>query len=333
MNTTDQRRKTTDPESRTITFVTVGIVLPVLATIASICVQVAQLPELPDRIAMHWNSFGEPDQWTAPWVAPVLTATLGLGVPALLTIPVIVLHRSGMRSVPRRLAATVSAATTTAVAYLTAATLVSQTDDGTAPVGSLLGIAAAVFVSVGLAAWAVLPPDAERAAGSTAPLAVTPDERVGWLSTEVIDRRLAALIVVCAATPLAVLMVAGVRDPAASLLTPSVVALIAVLLVAATATGYHVRIDQRGLTVRSILGFPRFRVASSDVASVDAMPVSAVGEFGGYGIRLRKGALGVILRNGPAMEVTRRNGRRFVVSIRNAETAAAVLATVADRAA
>lgn len=331
MNTTDRGTRTASTR-RAVTFVAVGIAVPVLATIASIAVQLAHRSGLPERIATHWNGLGQPDQWMAPWVATALTAIVGLGVPALLTIPAIALRRSGMPGVPLRLAAAVSAATATGTAYVAAATLVSQADGGTVHLGSLLGVAAVIFVCVGLAGWAVMPPDDTPRPASIKPLAVSPDERLAWLSTETINRWLAALIVGCAAAPLVVLMVAGVRGPAATIVVPSIVALLAILLVAATAVGFHVRIDERGLTVRSIVGFPRFHVASTDIQSVSAMQVSGIGEFGGYGIRVRKGALGVILRPGPALEVTRSNGRRFVVSVRSAETAAAVLATVADRA-
>lgn len=54
--------------------------------------------------------------------------------------------------------------------------------------------------------------------------------------------------------------------------------------------------------------------------------VDRKGEFGGWGLRLSVDRrFGVVLRAGEAIEVTRANGKRFVVTVDDAGTGAALL--------
>jgi hypothetical protein len=68
------------------------------------------------------------------------------------------------------------------------------------------------------------------------------------------------------------------------------------------------------------------------VVDAGVAQVNGFAEFGGWGIRQRPGALGIILRNGESLQVTRRNGRRLVITVDDAETAAALLMAFAKRA-
>jgi len=58
-----------------------------------------------------------------------------------------------------------------------------------------------------------------------------------------------------------------------------------------------------------------------------------VREFGGWGVRtsVATGATGVVLRSGEAIEIHRTGGRRFLVTVDDAATGAALLATLAER--
>ena len=57
-----------------------------------------------------------------------------------------------------------------------------------------------------------------------------------------------------------------------------------------------------------------------------------MGEFGGWGLRLSvEGRFGVVLRQGEAIEVTRANGRRFLVTVDDAATGAALLQALIAR--
>ncbi len=93
---------------------------------------------------------------------------------------------------------------------------------------------------------------------------------------------------------------------------------------------FRVRIGARR-TARAVAGglARRSRSRPADIASVRAIDVDPFAEFGGWGLRYGlDGRYGVVLRRGEALEVTRVGGRRFVVTVDDAQTAAAALAAV-----
>ena len=104
------------------------------------------------------------------------------------------------------------------------------------------------------------------------------------------------------------------------------------LVLAATTVSFHVRVDGDGLTVRSVMGLPRFRVALAEIASVGTVQVDPMGEFGGWRIPLGADRrFGIRLRAGDAIEVARPTGRRLVVTVDDAETGAGLLQALAAR--
>jgi hypothetical protein len=106
------------------------------------------------------------------------------------------------------------------------------------------------------------------------------------------------------------------------------------LALAATTLAFHVRVDDSGLHVESVLGIPRFHVPLGDIESAARVDVNPMGEFGGWGLRQSTGRrFGVVLRAGEAIEVLRRGGKRFVVTVDDAATGAALLEALVSRAA
>ena len=103
------------------------------------------------------------------------------------------------------------------------------------------------------------------------------------------------------------------------------------IVLALTTTTFRVRVDASGLTTVSPAGFPRFTVPLSEVRSVAVTDVNPLGEFGGYGLRWTPGGFGVVLRRGPAIDVTRTSGKRFVVTVEDAARGAALLRAFAVR--
>src|SRR5690606_32121348 len=99
-----------------------------------------------------------------------------------------------------------------------------------------------------------------------------------------------------------------------------------IVVFVALTVAWRVTVDRRGLRVRSAVGWPSFVIPVEQIASVRAVRVDAVREFGGWGFRW-DGAdrSGVILRAGDAIEVERTNGKRFVVTVPDAATGAGVL--------
>ncbi|GAA1225810.1 hypothetical protein [Rhodoglobus aureus] len=197
------------------------------------------------------------------------------------------------------------------------------------------GIAIAAFptaIVLGIFAWLMLP--AAEQIRSTAvvakPIKGSSPERVHFLSAT----RLGPGVVVIAVVALVALGVAlaiqAVSNPA-ELLLPAVIGLV-VLALAVSTRSWRITIDQRGLRVRSAFGWPRATIAPDQIGSVAVVTVDPIGEFGGYGWRWAPGGRsGIVLSKGEAIEVTRMNGKKFIVTMHDAQLAAEALATVAKK--
>jgi hypothetical protein len=96
---------------------------------------------------------------------------------------------------------------------------------------------------------------------------------------------------------------------------------------------WTVIVDRDGLTVRSILRRPCFRIPLNEVEMAEVVEVRPLREFGGWGIRsgMTGGRMGVVVRKGPALQVHRTGGRVFLVTVDDAATGAALLNTLAGR--
>lgn len=329
MNSSDQRAQDVSTR-RLVTYIAVGLVVPALATLASVAAQLIAWPRLPDQIAVHWNAAGDADRWSSPWVPLALTVVFGVGLPLLLVVPNLRPLRWGGRGPSFRMVGAVSAASVAGIAYLLAASVVTQTDGGSADATAMIGIMIAVAAVVGVLGWLALPRDLEGVSQSAEPLPVKRGERIVWIGTEAISSWFAIASVAAVALAGFFVVAAGVGGTSTGGVFPALIVTIVLVVLIATTVSFHVRVDADGLRVRSILGLPRFHVPADDIENVEIVDIRAIGDFGGYGIRFRGGALGVILRSGPAVEVTRRsNGRRFVITVRDAGTAASALATVA----
>jgi hypothetical protein len=188
---------------------------------------------------------------------------------------------------------------------------------------------------VGTLAW-FFQPAAEWAKpglpAASAPLAIAPGERVVWLRTATMARGGAIGIAAAVLAVLVAAFVAWLTGAPEGLVW--LLGLLGVLLLtlAATTVAFHVRVDEAGLSVDSMLGLPRFRIRLADIASAAAVDVNPMGEFGGWGLRLSVDRrFGVVLRRGEAIEVVRTNGRRFVVTVDDAATGAALLEALLRR--
>ena len=111
---------------------------------------------------------------------------------------------------------------------------------------------------------------------------------------------------------------------------PMAIVPVLLLVLLGLAGGWRVSAGPAGLTVRGLFGIPVMRVPIADIASAVAVGVRPMRDFGGWGIRGAVGRgghwrTGVIVRAGDAIEVTRRSGKQFVVTVDDAATAAAVL--------
>ncbi|QKJ19045.1 DUF1648 domain-containing protein [Microbacterium hominis] len=321
-------------------FVAVALILPITLTVIAVVVQLVALPRVPDVVASHWRASGLPDGFAPSWLNPLMTAVLGLGIPALLALCALPGLRRGDRGASYRLLGSLSAATTVLITVLLTWTLVIQIDvqdpaTVELPFWPAILPVFALAVAIGVIAWFAQPRDypAPGSTAAAAPLALTPGETAVWMRHVSIAR--AGLIVLVSAVLLIVGLaigawVVGADTTVAWILTG--VALVLLVLVATTAT-FHVRVDEHGLAVDSVLGIPRFRVPLERIEHASVIEVDPMGQFGGWGLRLAAdGRFGVVLRTGEAIEVARTGKKPFVVTVDDAATGAALLEGLRARA-
>jgi len=315
--------------------------LPIVLVGIGVAVQLVLLPQAPATIAIHWNGAGEADGFAPAWTQPLTTAAFGLGIPALIALTTLPGLRRGERGATYRLmgatAAATSALTTVAFTWTFAAQAASPDVADPPSIWVPLAGSLVAAVAVGVAAWYAQPPqDAmDGAVPPAAPLALRTSERALWVRATAMSAG-AAVAIVAAVLAIAVAAVVAWMTSAqvglAWLLTGVALLLLAF---AATTLAFHVRVDDTGLHVDSVLGIPRFTVPLADIESAARVEVNPMGEFGGWGVRIAPQGrrFGIVLRAGEALEVTRRNGRRVTVTVDDAATAAALLEALVLRAA
>lgn len=332
-------RQTTDEElarSTRMRAVLVGGIVPLAIAMVATALMLAWAPELPDPIAVHWSGAG-PDGFGP--AAPFLF--LPLGVTVLFSAFVIAVTRrpapSGRPTWNQKILVAAGLWLSSLLSIgLGGAVAVQRglADAHDAPdVGPLLALGAGVGLLLAVVGWFLLPPGetVDEAGKTPRPLAIEGDERVSWMRTARLGN--AALAVVLLALLLVVAVFVLVLVSARDALWLAVIVLAAVSILVATNTWWMVVADQRGLLVRGVLGWPRRRIPLDDIRSVRVVDVNPARDFGGWGWRWGgRGRTGVILRAGKGVEVTRSNDKRFVVTVDDAETCAAVLgALVAQR--
>jgi hypothetical protein len=310
----------------------IAILLPLVVTIVGIVVVV---PFVPERdIAVHWGLGGEPDGYAPAWVTVLVFAIVGVLTPLAFGIPLVATRRDGV-SFTQKVLAVVSLWLAVFLVLLGGWMILGQQDAEAAPpeVGWGLLVAFGVSIPIAALAWVFAPPvvPVEPVGVPAEPLPIADGERAVWLGRA----RLATPGLVAVAFGIVLSAAAGVvaavvTDGAAAAALGVPVLLLTLLL---TTSFWTVRADAAGLTVRSATGWPRFRVAAADIAQAGTTRATALGEFGGWGIRYGRGRrLGIIMRSGDALEVQSRDRGALVVTVDDADTAARLLSAVARRA-
>lgn len=126
----------------------------------------------------------------------------------------------------------------------------------------------------------------------------------------------------------------AVEGPGTSGLAPLVMSVVGCLAVGLLVlfgtiafTQVSVRIDREAVDVRcGHIGVPRRRIPLTDVSDARLVPLISPRAWGGWGYRWRpeKGTA-VIVRRGPGLAIDLGGGRRFTVTVDDAESAVKVL--------
>ena len=316
--------------------IVVGGVVPVLIAAIGTVLMLSWMSELPDPVAVHWNG-SEPDGFGPAW----MLALTPLGISLAYAVFAVAsswsgTSRGGITANQKFLLVTgiwLSAFLTVGMARSLDIQrgLADASEVGS---GDAVGVALLIGCVLGLVlaalAWFLLPradseytdaPDAE-------PLAVAATERVSWSRT--VRLRGLALGVIGGGMLFMIVsvVITAVAAPGTLWVTVAVFAL--VVLMGLAMASWRVNADRRGLTVRSGLGWPRVFIPADDIRQVSVVTINPAADFGGWGWRMDvAGRRGVIMRAGSAIQVTRGSGKRFVVTVDDAETGASVLAAVA----
>lgn len=315
-----------------------AVIVPLAATLIGVAVQLAVISAVPATVAMHWGADGSPDGFAPSWVSPALTAGLGVGLTLLLGVIAWWGSRDGSWGPTLRFLGALLPATVVGVVAMVTLTYTRQqglTDAHDSPgVGIPLLVGAGLAVVVGVAAWMTQPDVVSRPAADVvtpARVVVTPGEQVTWVRSATMHP--SGLALLCGATALlAGLAVAFWFAGAPVWIMLAGLTVLFALLIASMGV-FRVRVSRAGIAVTSLLGVPRWRIPLAQVVGAQVVEVNPMTDFGGWGIRLGiDGRLGVVLRRGRALQITRRTGRALVVTVDDAETAAGLVRALCDRA-
>ncbi|MGW0824710.1 DUF1648 domain-containing protein [Streptomyces sp. NPDC002845] len=302
----------------TLTAVPFGI-----ATAAYVGISVAYYDRLPGQIATHFSEDGGADGFmsrtTALWFAGGLLVGLGL----LFTVLTVV-AQEGSGS---RLTAAIGAGTAVTLGYPLILTVLVNADvqDPADVELPMWHVAVLLFlgVSTGALAWWLIGAGPRPAPVPPAPsLPLAEGEAAAWSRTTVFRPMLFLAGAVALSGLFAVAFAPWWAGPLLLVLGLSCVPFATV----------RVTVDRRGLAVTStVLPRPRLALPLGDLVGADSVQVNAIGDFGGWGYRIRPNRRGVVVRSGEALSVRTTVGREYVVTVDDSTTAAALLNGLVDR--
>lgn len=320
----------------------IGLTLPIIITIVGTALLIFWLPRMPDPAAVHWGIAGEPNGYGSPWIN-ILT----IGLTSLFLIVVFLFEsfqaRQGLSkpgaAVWGNTNRTIPAAVLGLVCLLQASMLmltIPQLDADSAqtiePVPWALPTSFSIGIVVALIAFFLQPRVriARPAEQDAEPMPLEETERAFWLG----ETRASALFLWVVGVGLVAIAGGVVLMYTAGTEFWWIMLLILLLLAVASAASlwFSIYVNDAGLSVRSMLGWPKFYVPASDIDHVAVAHIAPISEFGGWGIRWGSGKLGIVMRTGEGIIVTRRDGRIFAITVDDAETGAAVLAAAARAA-
>ena len=317
--------------------VVIGAVVPTVIAAVGIGIMLSWSANLPDPVAIHWNGSGEPDGFgSLPGLALMIGGIAG-GFGAIVTLAT--LFQAGGAYTRTLLGSSVWLSTLITVGVVGSVHLqlgLADARDVGDGAGIGLWLVAGTVGGLLLAVPAVLlAPRAPLVAdddSATPALALSKQERAVWSRSTAPQSWLFAALFGGI-----LLLLGGVSVALATSGEPywSTLLIVVVLLPVAVGTSFgRVRVSSAGFTVRSLLGLPRFTVPIDQIESARATRVSPLGDFGGWGVRWgSNGRIGVVVRSGEALEVSRKRGRTIVVTVEDAESAAALINGFRERTA
>lgn len=297
--------------------------------------QLALLPVLSSTVAIHWDAAGGPDGFAPAWVYPILSVGVGGGVTLPLACFALVEMKGPRKRTRYRFLGTVIGAETGLLATLMFGLVLVQVglDDATEAngVGWVIGLGLVVAAVTGTTFFVLLedPPPAEGDERED-PLPPADSLPAVWSRSVSISRGGAiALGALLGGTSLMVLILCFValRETGGvpfGMWATLLLVVVVILLVVGTLR-FGVRIDDSGIDVRALVGWPRVHIPSERITSARVVDVSPMAEFGGWGWRFGGNGTGIVLRAGEGIRIGREGKSDLTVTVDDAETAVALL--------
>ncbi|WP_067478623.1 DUF1648 domain-containing protein [Dietzia timorensis] len=292
--------------------------VPFLLSLSCFAIAQSWYNQLPDSVAIHFGTGGEPDDWMGKNANYAFDAIFMFGFNALnlgLSYFGLMRGRSG------QVTGALLAGAVGLVSPLLLATLYFQLDGAEAHLGGnafLFGLAGAI-VCAGVTALtfpthATEPEKPSHSDPRRAPReSLRSGEKAAYFGGQSGNP---ALLGSVAALILGSTILVAFVDWWAVAIT-LVAGIIAIPLIAYL----RVRIDQTAVTWAFGFGLPRGSIALSDIESVEVIDINPM-DFGGWGYRLRAGTTGLIVRGGPGIRLNRTSGRSVVISLAEPNEAA-----------
>ena len=307
---------------------------PVVAAAAASAVLIAWSGDLPDPVAIHFGSGGHADGFASVAAARWMPL-LGLAFAVLLGGIQLLLTRRDVRAA--RIGAAVASGTGAAVAVLPVGLLAAQRGLADAAEASFAGwslVAAVLLGVVAAVAGAALVGRPDPAVATAAPPAdasridLSDTETVVWTGSAAMPRWLAAVL---ALVPIAIVVSGVWLSSEDAVLRMFIAAVVGALLLGLSLAPVHVVVDGRGLETRYVLTGGRRRIPLAEIARADVVKIGIINRYGGIGYRVGPDGVGLLVRPGEALRITRGDGSKFTVTVDGADQAAAVLNSLAAR--
>lgn len=286
---------------------------------------------LPVNVASHWSGTGAPDD-SLPAAGVFLVTLIIASVAAISTLVLLALPKPDMRTKRMILLFLGIFAGTAASVWVIPAWLTLQAGsvDGAVLGWWLLPLGACSLWGVIPAALLPTRPVFAGADTRPAPMELGETEVGAWSRsvTALMFVWLTVIVVAIGAAAYAPVLLGDAPGAAAFGLSVAVVA----ALLCASFIRLRVSVDWRGLRVVSLFGIPLKRMPLDRIDVVEATDIRP-GDWGGWGYRIMPGRSAVVLRSGPGLVVTSTSGKQFAITIDDPEEPAALLRTLADRAA
>jgi len=311
------------------------ITVPALLAATASVIGMLLTPDLPETLAVHWGFDGTVDRVDGLGSFITIVAALVPGFIAAMVGFSITSLRTGTSQLFVRSVVAISiwfGVFLSLSMFLAVQTQRNVAEVETLPLSSAfapLGISFAVALAaaaIGVLATPKVPVTITHRAEALG-LELTAGEKAYWSGTARSPRGYIALPIGSIVLIVVVFTVAGLPVWLTAIVSLALGSLFTML-------SWHVVVDRRGLSVTGVLGFPRFRIPLEDVVAARATTLNAFREFGGWGVRIgRSGDWGVVVRSGETIEVERKRGAPFVVTVDDAATGAGLLTSLARRAA